>query len=165
MRNIKLRRHCNYGGIHLNTLGCKILVDNFILALNTLAWHRISQKNDAFDKDNPKTESYSKFPNNLSWEALEGKGKSHINFENHSFSFLKKTKSKHPKNSFFGHLNINLIRNKFESVQKIIKNTFDIFLYTETKIDSSSQASNLVSRSPEFFEILLCTWGRIHFLC
>ena len=68
---------------------------------------------------------------------MEGKGKSHINFENLSFSFLKKAKAKHPKNLFFGHLHINSIRNKFESVQEIIQNTFDIFLFSETKIDSS----------------------------
>ena len=34
--NIKPRQHCNYGGIHLNTLGSKICADNFALALNTL---------------------------------------------------------------------------------------------------------------------------------
>ena len=51
--NIKLRQHCNYGGIHLNTLGSKILVGNFILVLNILTWHRIYQENDALDKDNP----------------------------------------------------------------------------------------------------------------
>ena len=28
--------HWNYGGIHPNTLGSKILADNFILALNAL---------------------------------------------------------------------------------------------------------------------------------
>ena len=32
---------------------------------------------------------------------------------------------------------MNSIRNKFESVQEIIQNTFDIFLVCETKIDSS----------------------------
>ena len=31
---------------------------------------------------------------------------------------------------------MNSIRNKFESVQEIIQNTFDIFLVSETKIDS-----------------------------
>ena len=67
------------------------------------------------------------------------KGKIHINFENLPFSFLKKTKSKHPKNLFFGHVNINSIRNKFESVQEIIQITFDIFLFSETKINSSFQ--------------------------
>ena len=34
--NIKPRHHCNYGRIHLNTLGSDILADNYILALNTL---------------------------------------------------------------------------------------------------------------------------------
>ena len=38
---------------------------------------------------------------------------------------------------FFGQLNENSIRNKFEPVQEIIQNTFDIFLVCETKIDSS----------------------------
>ena len=75
-----------------------ILAYNFIFALNTLTWHRISQENDAFDKDNPETESNSKFLNNLSQDTLKGKGKSHIKFENLLFSFVKKTKSKHPKN-------------------------------------------------------------------
>ena len=32
--NVKPRQHCNYGRIHLKTLGSKILADNFILALN-----------------------------------------------------------------------------------------------------------------------------------
>ena len=89
------------------------------------------------DKDNPETESSFKFLNNLSQDTLEGKGKSNINFENLSFSFLKKTKSKYPKNFIFENLNINSIRNKFESVQKIIQNTFDFFLFSETIIDSS----------------------------
>ena len=34
--NIKPQQHWNYGGIHLNTLGSKILADNFILAPNAL---------------------------------------------------------------------------------------------------------------------------------
>ena len=34
--NVKLRQHCNYDGIHLNTLGSKILADNFVLPLNAL---------------------------------------------------------------------------------------------------------------------------------
>ena len=53
----------------------------------------------------------------------------HENDENISFSF----RSKHSENLFFGQLNVNSIRNKFESVQEIIQNTFDIFLVCETK--------------------------------
>ena len=68
---------------------------------------------------------------------MEGKGKSHIHFENLFIFFLKRTKSKPPKNLYFRHLNINSIRNKFDSVQEIIQNTFHIFLFTKTKTDSS----------------------------
>ena len=46
-------------------------------------------------------------------------------------------KIKKPKNVFLGHLNINYIENKFESVWKFIKDTFDIFLLSESKLDSS----------------------------
>ena len=38
-------------------------------------------------------------------------------------------KSKKPKNVFLGHLNINSIKKKFESVWELIKDTFDIYIY------------------------------------
>ena len=41
------------------------------------------------------------------------------------------------KTYFFGHLNVNSIRNKFVSIAELIKRTFDIFLISETKIDDS----------------------------
>ena len=68
---------------------------------------------------------------------MESKSDDYDNDENISFPFLKKIRSEHPKNLFFGQLNVNSIRNKLESFQEIIQNTFDIFLACETKIDSS----------------------------
>ena len=41
------------------------------------------------------------------------------------------------KKFFFGHLNVNSIRNKLVSIQELIKRTFDILLISETKIDDS----------------------------
>ena len=38
---------------------------------------------------------------------------------------------------FPGDLNINSIKNKFEFVWELIKHTFDIFLLSESKLDSS----------------------------
>ena len=70
---------------------------------------------------------------------MESKSDNHDNDENIPFSLLKEMKSEHPKKLFFGQLNVNSIRNKFESVQEIIQNTFDIFLVCQTKIDSSFQ--------------------------
>ena len=46
-------------------------------------------------------------------------------------------KRKKPKNIILGHLNINSIKSKFESVWELIKDTFDIFIVSETKLDSS----------------------------
>ena len=48
---------------------------------------------------------------------------------------LKVLKQSTRKILFFGHLNINSIRNKFVSIQELIKRTFNIFLISETKID------------------------------
>ena len=121
-------------------------------------WKKFS-KNDALDKENRETESNSKLANNLSQDTLADKGKGHRSFENFSFSFLKKTKSGHPKNMFFGHLNINLIRNKFESFQEIIQNTLIFSFPVKLKLIPPSQVSNLVSRSTEFSKRIVMHMG------
>ena len=43
-------------------------------------------------------------------------------------SCLKKLRAKHPKNILLGHLKINSLRNKFEYLEEVIKNMFDVFL-------------------------------------
>ena len=92
---------------------------------------------DALIGNVSETESNSETTKYVPEDSLESKSDSHENDENISFPFLKKIRSKHPENLFFGQLNVNSIRNKFESVQEIVQNTFDIFLVCETKIDSS----------------------------
>ena len=49
------------------------------------------------------------------------------------FKNLQKMKRKKPKNIFPGHLN----KNSIESVWELIKDTFDIFLVSESKLDPS----------------------------
>ena len=112
--NIKPRKHCNYGGVHLNTAGSKILAENFILALSRQTWLGIIRDNDALIGNVSETESNSETTKYVPEDSLESKSDSHENDENISFPFLKKIRSKHPKNLFFGQLNVNLIRNKFE---------------------------------------------------
>ena len=60
-----------------------------------------------------------------------------------AFASTKSIKAKHPKHLFFGHLNVNSIRNKFVTIQELIKRTFDAFLISETKIDVHFQMRNL----------------------
>ena len=57
--NIEPWQCWNYGGIHLNIVGNKILVD--------------TQKNDVWNEDNPVTASDSALTSNLSQDALESK--------------------------------------------------------------------------------------------
>ena len=125
------------GGARLNTAASKILAANFILALSRQIWLGIIRDKDALIENVSKTESNSETTKYLPENSLESKSDKHDNTENIPFPFLKKIKSKHPKNLFFGQLNGNSIRNKSESVQEIIQNAFDIFLVCESKIDSS----------------------------
>ena len=50
---------------------------------------------------------------------------------------IRKLKLSSPHKIILGHLNINSLRNKFESIADVIQGTFDIFLLSETKIDES----------------------------
>ena len=45
--------------------------------------------------------------------------------------------SKYPKNVLTGDFNINSFQNKLKSLNELIKHTFDIFLLSESKFDSS----------------------------
>ena len=46
-------------------------------------------------------------------------------------------RQKFTKNLFFGHLNVNSVRNKFEAFEFLTKNKFDVFLVSKSKLDSS----------------------------
>ena len=59
------------------------------------------------------------------------------NKETDCFTELKTFRFKNPKNLIMGHLSINSLTNKFESIKPIISSNFDIFLVSETKLDES----------------------------
>ena len=97
-------------GGHLNTAGSKILAENFVLALRRQTWLGIIRDNDALIGNVSETESNSETTKYVPEDSLEGKSDSH---ENISFPLLNKIRPKHPKNLFFGQLNVNSIRSKF----------------------------------------------------
>ena len=114
--NIRTRYHWTYDGLHLNDKGATLFTEDILSALNKVARPQSV-------KENSSSKSFSDYDN------LRAKG--------NAFMSTKSIKAKHPKNLFFGHLNVNSIRNKFVSIQELIKRTFDIFLIIETKIDDS----------------------------
>ena len=92
-----------------------MFTENILSALNKVAWPQRVKKNSS-------SKSFSD-------DNIRAKGI--------AFTSTRSIKAKHPKNLFFGHLNVNSIRNKFVSIEELIKRTFDIFLISETKIDDS----------------------------
>ena len=61
-----------------------------------------------------------------------------VNVENCNLSSsLKNLKIKNSNRLVFGNLNINAINNKFEQFKHMIKNSVDVLVATETKLDSS----------------------------
>ena len=53
------------------------------------------------------------------------------------FRELKHLRNKNPYRVIIGHININSIRNKFESLLKYVGNNLDILMVSETKIDDT----------------------------
>ena len=93
-----------------------LFTKNILSALNKLPWQQSI-------KESSSSKSFSDS------DDIRAKG--------NAFTSTKSIKAKYPNNLFFGHLNGHFIRNKFVSIQKRIKRTFDIFLISETKIENS----------------------------
>ena len=87
---------------HLSvSLNDTLFTENIFSALNKVAWPQSVNENSSSksfsDSDGIRTECSPFTPN-------------------------KSIKAKHPKNLFFGHLNVNSIGNKFISIQELSKN-------------------------------------------
>ena len=57
-----------------------------------------------------------------------------IRAKRNAFMSTKNIKVKHPKNLLFGHMTVNSVPKKSDSIEELIKRTFDIFLISETEI-------------------------------
>ena len=52
-------------------------------------------------------------------------------------TILAKLRAKNPNRPIIGHININFLGSKFESLKELIKDKLDILVINETKIDES----------------------------
>ena len=52
-----------------------------------------------------------------------------------TFRTIDGLRNKHPKNALLRYLNVNSLRNKFEFINELTRDTFDIFLVTKSKLD------------------------------
>ena len=64
--------------------------------------------------------------------------------DNDSETALRLNRSKYSKNITFSYLNINSIRNKFDSIRTALVDHVDIFIAAETKINESFPTAQFV---------------------
>ena len=57
---------------------------------------------------------------------------------------LKQLRNQNPHRIIIGHLNINSVRNKLESLVSFVGNNLDIFMVSETKIDDTFPESQFL---------------------
>ena len=70
-------------------------------------------------------------------EYSDTPGKNIVSSECNCFDQITTLRLKNPKKVILGHLNINSLPNKFTGIMDLVKGNLDIFLISETKIDSS----------------------------
>ena len=118
--NINVRRHLNKGKLHLNDTGISRFVRNFrdFLNLFETTWHESTH--NLLNVSSPSSlsgyPSLSTIDNDL-WK-------------------IQQQRIIYSKNIIIGHLDINSIRNKFDTLDNIVK-AFDIFLISESKLDNT----------------------------
>ena len=118
--NINVRRHLNKGKLHLNDTGISRFVRNFrdFLNLFETTWH----------------ESTHNLLNVSSSSSLSGYPS--LSTIDNDLWKIQQQRIIYSKNIIIGHLDINSIRNKFDTLDNIVK-AFDIFLISESKLDNT----------------------------
>ena len=86
--------------------------------------------------------------NNIFCEKSNSKRKklSSIRAGNPFKTIRRGLRNKHHKNVLIVHLNINSLRNKFKAVNELMKDTFNIFLLCESKVNFSFPDSQFFIR-------------------
>ena len=107
--------HLYHDGLHLNSVGFSILAEN-VLSYIQRNWLQIEtqnqRKNNEFNSSEITTEN--------SDAIIDG---------------LKTLRLKYPQNTVIAQININSIRNKFETLVSLSTSDIDVLMISETKID------------------------------
>ena len=123
--NINPKYHCTHSGLHLKDSGNDVLTKKFkkfICNIDKENWRTHGKSILSLSNGTDSNLNTEVFANGHKTLISDPKGKN-------AFDHVSSLKRLHTKNVFLGHLNIISLRNKFESIQLLIKNNFDIFLY------------------------------------
>ena len=81
------------------------------------------------------------------------------------FSEVRKYKLDNSKHIKLDHLNVNSIRNKFSSIAELVKDNIDVFLISETKIDSNFPSPQFAIDVNQLYIITLKAYTKIFCVC
>ena len=115
--NIITEKHLNGSKLHLNKRGTVILSNTFTEAIsNSIYWQYFIQILEN-----------SKVSNTITSDAKKPKENTYLNF----------IRKGNLNRLVLAHININSIRNKFDTLVQQITNNIDILMISETKLDNS----------------------------
>ena len=107
-------KKCNQSGIHWNKSKANRLVENLLFASSKFdCWHKAQVSMS--------TNIYRQTSN--SEEQLLSK-----KMAKETFKTFRGLRRKHPKNVFLGTFHVSLLWNRFESLNELIKDTFDVLM-------------------------------------
>ena len=152
--NINAKTYCDISGLKLNK-GVSLFHENVVNLLNTL------------DLENWHKDQNSEGKKTVNTEVSEDS----VTTDNETDCFTKVAllHKKHLQNLFFGHLNINWLRNKSEFLEPLTRNHFDIFWSEKQKLILVSRGLNLhfpvidnfVKTEIKMEEVWFFMWTRI----
>ena len=121
-------KHLNVSKLHFNSNGIKIFAESFSRFLVKLNWHqqRKTILNTSIFLDLDKKSHSRETPNKGSTEFVQTGNPKEI---------LKNLRLKNVNRLICAQLNINSIKNKFDSLVNVIKNNTDVLMISETKLD------------------------------
>ena len=131
--------HLGRKGLHLNTEGKDTLALNFLNQIRNF-WRPVEHLNEPLSSDNQSEE----VEQNVSGKLESPFSDPIIDRNTNDICELKQHRDQNPHRIIIGHLNINSIKNKFDSLARVVGNSLDILMVSETKIDNTFPESQFL---------------------
>ena len=129
-------------GLHFTIRGTGELAINFINKIRSL--QQLTSSFKALDLSSPVTVSTNDADTPVSQNSQFKEQSENQNLADNVDEILHHLKFKNVNMLVIGHLNINSLCNKFDSLKLLVKNSLDVFMISETKLDKTFPEAKLL---------------------
>ena len=136
--NINAKRYLNKGKLHLSDTGISRFVSNFRDFLNIFETSRHESTHNLLNVSS--SSSLSGFPS--------------LSTIDNNLLKIQQQRIMYAKNTIIGHFNINSIRNKFDTLDNVVK-ALDIFLISESKLDNTFPINQIAIGVIRFLDVIV----------